>query len=498
MIKKDELRSRAEKIALEKAARLPEQLKALSPEEIRQMIHELLVHQIELEMQNEELRRTQEELDAARVRYFDLYNLAPVGYCILSLQGLILETNLTAATLLGSARGKLVKQPISRFILKEDQNNYYLHRKQLFNTGKQQSFELRMVKADGTAFWGHLEATVAQDEKGEPVCHIVLTDITGLKRSEAEKDKLESQNRQLQKAESLGRMAGAIAHRFNNQLQAVMGNLEMALDENQGEDPFDRISTAMQAAHMAAEVSTLMLTYLGQTTGKREPLDLSEVCRRYLPMLQVVIKKNVELKTDLPSPGPIVNANENQIQQVLTNLLSNAREAVGKGKSSIKLSVKTVSPVEISSAYRFPVDWQPQKLVYTCLEVTDAGCGIEDKDIEKIFDPFFSSNFIGRGLGLSVVLGIVRAHSGAVTVESEPGRGSVFRVFLPVSEEKFFVQPDKAAKSPEIICGGTVLLVEDEELVRNMTATMLTYLGFTVIEAYDGVEALDVFPATQR
>ena len=170
--------------AEEKAAKMTENQEALSPEETRQMLHELRVHQIELEMQNEELRRAQAELDAARARYFDLYDLAPVGYCTLSEKGLILEANLTAATLLGVARGALVKQPISRFILKEDQDIYYLHRKQLFETGEPQACELRMVKKDGTAFWAHLAATVAQDADGAPVCRVVMSDITERKRTE--------------------------------------------------------------------------------------------------------------------------------------------------------------------------------------------------------------------------------------------------------------------------------------------------------------------------
>ena len=158
----------------------------VSLEDAQRLLHELDVHQIELEMQNEELRRAQVELDAARARYFDLYDLAPVGYCTVSEQGLLLEANLTAATLFGLARGALVKQPISRFILKEDMNIYYLHRKKIFETGEPQAFELRMVKKDGTAFWAHLEATAAQNETGAPVCRVVLSDITGRKRAEQE------------------------------------------------------------------------------------------------------------------------------------------------------------------------------------------------------------------------------------------------------------------------------------------------------------------------
>ena len=125
--------------------------------------------------------------------------------------------------------------------------------------------------------------------------------------------------------------------------------------------------------------------------------------------------------------------------------------------------------------------------------MADTGCGIANKDIEKVFDPFFSTKLTGRGLGLPVVLGIVRAHHGAVTVESEPGRGSIFRVFFPVSVEEVPRQPDKASQAPEIQGGGTVLLVEDEEMVRSMAATMLTRLGYTVLEAKDGVEAVEVF-----
>jgi len=186
------LRRRAEGIAREKAFRIPENMESLSVEAARQILHELRVHQIELEMQNEELRRTQAELDAARARYFDLYDLASVGYFTLSDQGLILEANHMAASLLGVAKSALVKQPIFRFILSDDQDIYYLHRTQLFEThsasseqaGEPQACELRMVKSDGTAFWAHLAATAAQDADGEPVCRVVLNDITERKQTE--------------------------------------------------------------------------------------------------------------------------------------------------------------------------------------------------------------------------------------------------------------------------------------------------------------------------
>ena len=150
------------------------------------LVHELQVHQIELEMQNEELSAAQAGLEASWARYLDLYDFAPVGYCTLSAQGLILEANLTVTTLLGTARGTLIKQPITRFILKNDQDIYYRHRNKLLETGEPQQCDLRLVKPGGATFWAHLSATAAQAEDGAPVCRVAISDINELKRAEAE------------------------------------------------------------------------------------------------------------------------------------------------------------------------------------------------------------------------------------------------------------------------------------------------------------------------
>jgi len=178
MNEKEDLRQRAERMAQEATPQDPEHLVVLSPEANQRLLHELRVHQIELEMQNEELRRAQAELDAARARYFDLYELAPVGYCTLSKEGLLLEANLTVTTLLGMARSAMVKQPLSRFIHPEDLDLFYLHRQRLLEAGDPLAWDMRMVRKDGTAFWGHLEAGVVQDAKGEEVIRLVLSDVT--------------------------------------------------------------------------------------------------------------------------------------------------------------------------------------------------------------------------------------------------------------------------------------------------------------------------------
>jgi diguanylate cyclase (GGDEF)-like protein/PAS domain S-box-containing protein len=190
----------AEKIARKKADRSPKKQEAISPEETLRILHELQVHQIELQMQNEEMGRAQAELDAARARYFDLYDLAPVGYCTVNEKGLILQANLTASTLLGVARGKLVKQLLTRFIFKEDHDIYYLYRKKLFDTGEPQTCELRMVNKNGTQFWAHIVAAAANDEDGATTIRIVMSDIT--ERRQVEKKLMDSEEKFRMLAES--------------------------------------------------------------------------------------------------------------------------------------------------------------------------------------------------------------------------------------------------------------------------------------------------------
>lgn len=191
-----DLRSRAEATVLRNRAVVPKGLPPMPQVEAQKMIHELQVHQVELEMQNEELSRARTELEVARRHYFDLYHLAPVAYCLLSREGLVLEANLTAVNMLDLALSTLVKKPITRFIFKEDQDIYYLHRKQLYQMDRSATCELRMVKKDGTLFWVQLTSTPpdAADGPGhEPVCRVVLSDITEQKRLQEENANLRAQ-----------------------------------------------------------------------------------------------------------------------------------------------------------------------------------------------------------------------------------------------------------------------------------------------------------------
>jgi CheY-like chemotaxis protein len=171
----------------------------------------------------------------------------------------------------------------------------------------------------------------------------------------------------------------------------------------------------------------------------------------------------------------------------------NAWESIGDRASIIRIGVRTISSADIPTSHRFPFGWSPKEQSYACLEVTDSGCGIQEEDMDKIFDPFFSTKFAGRGLGLSVVLGIVKAHDSVITVESRINEGSVFRVFFPMSAQKEKPRKEQEINEPVIVREGTVLLVEDEEGLRKMTEIALVNMGFKVLEARDGLEAVNIF-----
>jgi len=352
--------------------------------------------------------------------------------------------------------------------------------------------ELKGIRKDGSLFDVQISAATVLDDTGNPIA------LTSTSVDITERKATEVKFQQLQKVESLSRMAGAIAHHFNNRLSVVMGNLELVLEDLPEDAKIrKRLLQSMMAAQKAAALSRQMLTYLGQIQGRHEPIDLSEVCRQSLLLLQLAIPKGMIQNVDFPVSGPVICANEGQINQVLANLITNSWESIPSHQGSISLSVRTVTQENIPTVNRFPIDWQPKCFPHACIEVSDTGCGISHQDIEKLFDPFFTTKFTGRGMGLPVVIGIVKAQGGGITVDSEPGSGSVFRIFLPVSTEKIPFPPEQekpaTALARKVESGGTVLLIEDEETVRNMVKTMLIRLGYKVIEAQDGVEAVDMF-----
>jgi len=445
-----------------------------------------------------ERRQAEDSLRRRDSKYRELVEHAQDGIFTITVQGQFILVNTKFCQMLGYTLEECLRINILD-TYPDDMRPVGTKRLADLQSGQVLLFERPMKRQDGGIVL--VEAIAWKDNDGG--VQAIVRDITDRKQAEAEKAALEAQNRQLQKSESLGRMAASIAHHFNNQLGAVIGNLEMAMDElPQGASTHQTLTKAMQSAWKAADMSGLMLTYLGQTHDKRESLDFSYSCRKILPLIKTALPGNVVMETDFPLPRPIIMANTGEIQQMLTNLITNAREAIGNDKGTISLSVKTVSPIDIPTQNRFPVDWESLDKTFACLEVTDTGCGIEDKDIEKLFDPFYTTKFTGRGMSLAVVMGLVTSYKGVITVDSKPGRGSTFRLFFPVSEEAMR-QPQMAENDREVTScspssrkfkeGGMVMVVEDEEILRDMAAAMLGSSGFTVLKAKDGIEALEIF-----
>jgi len=481
------LRVQAEERVREAAAQAPEDFDSLSPEEIRRTLHELRVHQIELEIQNEELRRVQVELDVARARYFDLYDLAPVGYCTLSQQGLFIEANLTAALLLGVARGALVGHPLSRFIVREDQDSYYLRQKQLFRTGEPYGCEWRMLRADRTLFWARLDATTVQDASGAVVSRVVMSDITERKREQAEKVKLEAELQQARKMESIGRLAAGVAHDFNNLLTVINGYSSMLLRRLSAGDPLRASLTEIhEAGGRAAGLTRQLLAFSRKQVLLLRRLDVSRLVEGMRPMLERLVGEDVELCVALRAERGMVHADPHQLEQVIMNLAVNARDAMPGGG---RLLIETAC---VDRAWGGSPS-HPDARAGACimLAVTDSGAGMDEETKNHIFEPFFTTKGVGKGtgLGLSMVQGIVAQSGGSIEVHSAPGRGSAFRIYLPALADA--AADDEGPAAVAALTGNeTVLVVEDQAEVRKYISGLLNEYGYRVIQAENASQAL--------
>jgi signal transduction histidine kinase len=320
----------------------------------------------------------------------------------------------------------------------------------------------------------------------------VGTGFTVRKLAEEQRLKLDRRLFHAQKLESMGVLAGCIAHDFNNILMAIIGNADLALLHiEKGSPALENLQRIGQAAARAADLTKQMLAYSGQGRFVVESLDLNLLLEKMLPLLEVSISKKAALRLNLHHPLPAVMADATQIHQIVMNLVINASEAIEDNSSVIDIATGCV---ECDRNYLKDV-WLDQNLsegLYVYLEVADTGCGMDKETMAQLFDPFFTTKLTGRGLGMAAVLGIVEGHKGAIKVYSEPGKGTTFKVLLPASG-----RPADAfshdVRADQWKGSGTVLLVDDEETVRGIGAEMLRELGFTPITANDGLEAIGIF-----
>lgn len=361
--------------------------------------------------------------------------------------------------------------------------------------GKPRDYEGQTpVKGGEPRIWW-VRAVPMRNEKNE-IYAILETaiDITEKKKQERERREFESNLRQVQKLESLGIMAGGIAHDFNNILASILGNASLMLSDLPEDSPHKpSLHEIESAARRASQICHQMLVYSGRGLPNISAINLNRVVLEMSSLLKVSISKRITLNYELKEPLASIMADVTQISQVIMNLLTNAAEAIGDREGTVNFSTGEMACERFwfQGAHHSP-DIVPGKFVF--MEVRDTGCGMSDETIHRMFDPFFTTKFTGRGLGMAVVLGIVRNHKGAIKVDSTPGSGTVFRVVFPLTDmpaENGKKSTGDAVQSK--IGTGTVLLVDDEDSVRSICKRMLERGGFKVLAAEGGRKGIEIF-----
>ncbi len=335
----------------------------------------------------------------------------------------------------------------------------------------------------------------ARDEEGKPLIAAgAILDVSERIRAHEKQERLQAQIQQAQKTESLGILAGGVAHDFNNMLTGMLGGAELALmDLGDDASVREHLEHVRATAQQASELCRQLLAYSGKGRFVVQAVDISRLVEDMRHLLEVSVSKNANLRFEAGRDLPPVEADASQLRQIVLNLVINASEALEGHGGTISIAT---GKMECDERHLAAV-WHEEQLPpgeFAWLEVSDTGTGMDADTRTRIFDPFFSTKFAGRGLGLAATLGIVRGHGGAIKVCSEPGQGSTFKILLPAgTRSAAAVMPTSGGEGSGWRGSGTVLLVDDEQAVRQVGTRMLERLGYTVLAARDGREGVDTF-----
>ncbi len=472
-----ELRRQAE-------ARLREQHLEAGPAQTeadtQRLVHELQVHQIELEMQNETLQQARDEVELGLEMYSDLYDFAPVGYVTLEREGIIREVNLAGATLLGLARSRLLKRRFGLYVTPPDRPAFTLFLTQVFESKVRQCCELTLLREGGTPVQVRIEAAVAASGRE---CRAVLEDLTEHKRAEA--DRLI-----LNKLESTGLLAGGLAHDFNNLLTVMLLNLEHAQELAPPGGALAQSLVEAQQSALTAQALTHQLISLTQGGAPvAKPTPLAKLLQESVPL--ALSGSPVQCEFSLAKDLWPAQVDEGQIGQVLRHLALNAREAMPEGGVvSVQAGNVVLGDHEVPALP--PGD-------YVRVSIADRGVGIAPDMLPKIFDPYFStkprSTQKGMGLGLTTCHAIIQKHGGAIAVESEVGIGTTFHIHLPAARRLPAAELPARPKSRPL--HGRILVMDDEHQVRQEVGVLLQDMGYAVELAPDAQRALEVYASAK-
>jgi two-component system cell cycle sensor histidine kinase/response regulator CckA len=435
-----------------------------------------------------ERKRAEEALKESEERYRQLVENMSEAVYILDQKGVITYVSAAIESLLGYRPAEVIGRPFADFICKEDLPQVR-ERFDAVLSGKIGASEYRVFDKSGHLRWILASSKPSFAEGTASGLQGVLSDITERKDAEEEKDRLEARLRQAQKLEALGTLASGIAHNFNNLLMTIQGNASlMLLDTDSTHPHYQNLKSIEQQVQNGATLTRQLLGYAREGGHTMGPVDLNKVVEDIAAAFGTT-KKQIRVHTELAESLSPVRADSGQMEQVLLNLFINAADAMAGGGDLFVSTMNITDTVVTGKPYRT----KPGS--YVLLRVKDTGCGMDTDTMERIFDPFFTTKGIGKGtgLGLSSAYGIVKAHGGHIDVDSEKEQGTTVSIYLPALNEAVpaAVEPDEKIKHGE----ETILLVDDEALVLEVGAKMLTKLGYTVFEARGGREAVEIYKA---
>ena len=439
-----------------------------------------------------ERHRAQEETAAAAREWQTTFNAVSDSVAIVERGGRIVRCNEATARLIGKPVEEIVGQCCWELVHGADEpieNCPYTRMKASHHTETEEMQHRNR--------WLSVTVDPILDEHGEIASAVhTMADITERKQAEEERIRLERQVQHAQKLESLGVLAGGVAHDFNNILMTILGNVDLALNDLPPASPARESIVAIErAGTRAAELARKMLDYSGRGAFTMAPVDLRELLNDCDEFLKSLVSKKVEFRYDLAPNLPHVKGDHEQLTQVVLNIVLNAAESIGGGVGAVSVTGDVVERSDLNLAELTAMPgMELGEGQYVRLQVEDTGCGMDEDALAQLFDPFFTTKLTGRGLGLASVLGIMKGHRGGVAVSSTKGKGSTFTVLIPATEDEAVREPDEAAAEPWTLDRApAVLVVDDEEGVLRVTARMLDHAGFAVLTAKDGEEAVAVF-----
>ena len=439
--------------------------------------------------------RAEEDLRQAHERLRFHVDRMPLGYIVWSPDLCVQEWNAAAEKLFGYTSDEATGRSADELIVADESRLQTAHMWSALLAGELNGHVLLVNRRkSGDLIKCEWFNTVLHDGAGRIQC------IATMLRDVSERERLEIQLREAQKLESLGVLAGGVAHDFNNFLVSILCNASLALEQLDSDSAArGHVRKIVNASRRASDLTRQMLAYAGRATYDVHAIDLNALVSEMTEFMRAALTKNVTLNIQLQEGLPAIEADSGQIQQVIMNLLLNAAEAIdsGGGEVTVSTSLESLDARQIAIAY---ADQNIGPGDYVCLSIRDSGCGMSQETLSRIFDPFFTTKFTGRGLGLAAIIGNVRAHRGAIRVDSSEGEGTAFTVVFPAGHrpaEKLDAEDsalaDSARRESGLPRGGTVLVIDDEEDIRDVVDTILSARAMRVLLADNGLRGIELF-----